>query len=64
MRSGTSWSGVVLKPGNALTMDELIAHCRRILANYKTPRRVEFSETELPKSGSGQVLKRILSERF
>ena len=55
---------VVLKPGKALSVDDLIAHCRRSLANYKIPRRIEFSETELPKSGSGKILKRILRERF
>jgi acyl-CoA synthetase (AMP-forming)/AMP-acid ligase II len=55
---------VVLKPGKALSVDDLITHCRRSLANYKIPRRVEFSETELPKSGSGKILKRILRERF
>jgi acyl-CoA synthetase (AMP-forming)/AMP-acid ligase II len=55
---------VVLKPEKALTVDDLISHCRRSLANYKIPRRVEFSETELPKSGSGKILKRILRERF
>ncbi len=55
---------VVLKPGKALGVDELIAHCRRSLANYKIPRRVEFLETELPKNGSGKILKRILRERF
>ena len=55
---------VVLKPGKTLSADDLIAHCRRSLANYKIPRRVEFSETELPKSGSGKILKRILRERF
>ena len=55
---------IVLKPGSSLTVDELIAHCRRSLATYKIPRRVEFSETELPKSGSGKVLKRVLRERF
>jgi long-chain acyl-CoA synthetase len=55
---------VVLKPGKTLSADELITHCRRSLANYKIPRRVEFSETELPKSGSGKILKRILRERF
>jgi len=46
------------------TADELIVHCRRFLANYKIPRRVEFSETDLPKSGSGKILKRALRERF
>jgi acyl-CoA synthetase (AMP-forming)/AMP-acid ligase II len=55
---------LVLKPGSTLTVDDLIAHCRRILATYKIPRRIEFSETELPKSGSGKVLKRLLRERF
>jgi len=55
---------VVLKPGKILTAEELITHCRRTLANYKVPRRIEFSETELPKGGSGKILKRILRERF
>lgn len=55
---------VVRKPGKALSEDELIVHCRRALANYKIPRRIELSDTELPKSGSGKILKRILRERF
>jgi len=53
---------VVLKPGKTLTADELIAYCRRSLANYKIPRSIEFSETELPKSGSGKILKRVLRD--
>ena len=55
---------VVLKPGTILTAEELIRHCRQSLANYKVPRHVEFSGTDLPKSGSGKVLKRVLRERF
>jgi long-chain acyl-CoA synthetase len=55
---------VFLKPGKTLTADDLIAHCRRFLAKFKVPRRVEFSQTELPKSGSGKILKRVLRERF
>jgi acyl-CoA synthetase (AMP-forming)/AMP-acid ligase II len=55
---------VVPKSGRTLSADELIAHCRRSLANYKVPRRIEFIETELPKSGSGKILKRILRDRF
>jgi acyl-CoA synthetase (AMP-forming)/AMP-acid ligase II len=55
---------VVLKPGMALSANDLASHCRQFLANYKIPRRVEFLETELPKSGSGKILKRILRERF
>ena len=42
----------------------MTGHCRQFLANYKIPRRIEFSDVELPKSGSGKILKRILRERF
>lgn len=55
---------VVLKPGSTLAVDDLIAFCRQSLASYKIPRRVEFSETELPKSGSGKILKIDLRKRF
>ena len=55
---------VVRKRVRNLSTDDLIAHCRRYLANYKIPRHIEFSETELPKSGSGKILKRPLRERF
>jgi long-chain acyl-CoA synthetase len=55
---------VVLKPGATAGVDELIAHCRRFLASYKIPRRIEFSPGELPKSGSGKILKKALRERF
>lgn len=55
---------VVLKPGATLSADELISFCRQSLANYKIPRHVEFSSDELPKSGSGKILKKNLRERF
>jgi acyl-CoA synthetase (AMP-forming)/AMP-acid ligase II len=55
---------VTVKPDATLTADELVAFCRRSLASYKLPRRVEFLETDLPKSSSGKVLKKSLRERF
>jgi acyl-CoA synthetase (AMP-forming)/AMP-acid ligase II len=55
---------VVLKPGMALSANDLATHCRQFLANYKIPRRFEFSDTELPKNGPGKILKRVLRERF
>lgn len=55
---------VVLKPDATLTADDLVAFCRRSLASYKVPRRIEFSDTDLPKSSSGKVLKKTLRERF
>jgi acyl-CoA synthetase (AMP-forming)/AMP-acid ligase II len=53
---------VVLKPGATLSAEELVEYARTSLAHYKVPRKIEFSETELPKSGSGKILKRILRD--
>lgn len=50
---------VVVKPGETLTQEEVIAHCRERLAAYKVPRYVEFRE-ELPKTIVGKVLRKEL----
>jgi fatty-acyl-CoA synthase len=50
-----------LKPGAALTPDELSAHCRAVLSPYKSPRHVEIVE-ELPKSPMGKLLKNDLRD--
>jgi long-chain acyl-CoA synthetase len=50
---------VVVKRDPALTAEDLKAHCRRYLTNYKVPRVIEF-RTELPKTGLGKVLRRAL----
>ncbi|HTC62343.1 MAG TPA: AMP-binding protein [Candidatus Saccharimonadales bacterium] len=55
---------IVVKPEMVLSANDLTSHCKQFLANYKIPRRIEFSDTELPKSGSGKILKRVLRERF
>jgi long-chain acyl-CoA synthetase len=55
---------LVLKPGMSLSVEEVVTHCRRFVAGFKVPRRVEFSSTELPKSASGKILKKVLRERF
>ena len=50
---------VALKPGQAVSEQELIAYCKERLAAYKYPRSVEFRET-LPKTATGKILKREL----
>ncbi len=50
---------VVVKPGETLTEDEIIAHCKEKLAAYKVPRLVEFRE-ELPKTMVGKILRKEL----
>jgi len=52
---------VVLKEGEHAAPAELLEHCRRELAKFKVPRRVEF-RTELPKTIVGKVLRRVLVE--
>jgi len=47
---------VVLRPGMALTADEIIAYCRQRMAKYKAPRLVEFCP-ELPRSPHGKLVK-------
>jgi long-chain acyl-CoA synthetase len=44
-----------------LTEEEIIEWCKENMAAYKRPRMVEFRE-ELPKSGAGKILRRVLAE--
>jgi acyl-CoA synthetase (AMP-forming)/AMP-acid ligase II len=50
---------VVLAPEASLSEADVIAHARQHLARYKCPRSVSFME-ELPRTGSGKLLKREL----
>ncbi|GAB4456233.1 MAG: long-chain fatty acid--CoA ligase [Anaerolineae bacterium] len=52
---------VVLKPGQTVTAEEIIAWCKEGLAPYKVPKFVEF-RTELPKTMVGKILRRQLME--
>lgn len=55
---------ITLKEGVHLTQQEVIEFCRPRLANYKLPRSVEFVDGELPKGGTGKILKKQLRERY
>lgn len=61
-RGETVKSFVVLRPGQTVTAEELIVHCRRELAAYKAPRTIEFLP-ELPKSSALKILRRELVEK-
>ncbi len=50
---------VVAKQGRTLTPDEIIAHCREHLADFKCPKVVRVVSA-LPKGPTGKVLKREL----
>jgi long-chain acyl-CoA synthetase len=53
---------VVVRRDPALGAEELIAHCRRNLAQYKVPKYIEFRTDPLPKSNVGKILRRLVME--
>jgi len=55
---------VVPRAGARLSAEELIAHCRQLIAGYKCPRSIEFRTEPLPLSGAGKVLKRELRRPY
>ncbi|MBH0781488.1 FadD3 family acyl-CoA ligase [Nocardia bovistercoris] len=52
---------VVRRSGANVTEEQVIAHAKGVLANFKVPRFVEFRD-QLPYSAAGKVLKRELRE--
>jgi fatty-acyl-CoA synthase/long-chain acyl-CoA synthetase len=50
---------VVPRPGASLSEQDVMSFSREHLARYKVPRSVSFTE-ELPRTGSGKILKRVL----
>lgn len=54
---------VVLGPGAEASPEDLRAHLRARLAGYKVPPHVDLVD-DLPRTGSGKVLKSVLRERF
>lgn len=52
---------VVLKEGSTASPEDLIAHAKEHLADYKVPRSVEIRD-DLPRNATGKVLKRALVE--
>ena len=53
---------VVLKNDSAVSEDDLIAFCRRHLADYKCPKTVHFVD-DIPKGPTGKLLKRELARQ-
>ena len=52
---------VVVRKGEELSRNDVIAFCREKLAGYKVPRQVEFRDS-LPKTMVGKVLRRALRD--
>jgi fatty-acyl-CoA synthase len=52
---------VELKPGSTARAEDLVAHCKSLLAGYKVPREIRFEE--IPKTSTGKIQKFALRER-
>jgi long-chain acyl-CoA synthetase len=58
-KSGEAVRAYVVAQDPALTAEQVRAHCRKYLTDYKVPRNVEF-RTELPKTPIGKILRKNL----
>ncbi|WP_172808101.1 class I adenylate-forming enzyme family protein [Croceicoccus mobilis] len=56
-------AGLELRPGMAVTSEEVIAFARQSLAAYKVPRRIEIGVT-LPRTAAGKVQRGKLRAQF
>ncbi|MBD35158.1 MAG: AMP-dependent synthetase [Actinobacteria bacterium] len=53
---------IVKLPGAQLTAEELQSHVRTLIASFKVPEHIWFSEEPLPRNANGKFLKRELRE--
>jgi len=56
-------AAVVLKPGQEISAEEIIAFCKEHLARYKAPKSITFLH-QLPRTGSGKIYKKGLRDPF
>ncbi len=54
---------VVVRTGAALSKEQITAFARQSLAGYKVPRSISFMD-DIPRTGSGKILKRDLRKPF
>ncbi len=55
---------VRLSEGSSLGEEELLQHCKKLIAGFKCPRSIEFRDDPLPLSGAGKILKKDLRAPF
>jgi long-chain acyl-CoA synthetase len=54
---------VVLKEGYTITEEELKQHCKKRLAGYKCPKKIEFWN-QLPKTPIGKIMRKEVKKHF
>jgi long-chain acyl-CoA synthetase len=61
-RSGEAVKVIVVRSDPNLTEQDLMAHCRLHLTDYKLPKIIEFRNEPLPKTNLGKILRRQLRD--
>ncbi len=56
-------AAIIRDPSADLSPDEVIAHCRSLIARYKAPKQVEFLDS-FPVTPTGKVKKATLREQL
>jgi acyl-CoA synthetase (AMP-forming)/AMP-acid ligase II len=52
------------EPSDALA-EEIIEFCKGKIAGYKRPKTIDFiKDTEMPRTGTGKILHRVLREKY
>jgi acyl-CoA synthetase (AMP-forming)/AMP-acid ligase II len=54
---------IVPRPGARVTAEDILRHCRTLIAGYKVPKAVHFTEA-LPLTTTGKILKRAVREEY
>ncbi|HKT95528.1 MAG TPA: AMP-binding protein [Paraburkholderia sp.] len=54
---------IALKAGAQAQPEDIIAHCRTLIADYKTPKSIEFVR-ELPKNPNGKLARKLVREPY
>ena len=63
LRGQTIMVYVVLRPGLNCIAEDIIGHCRELLAAYKVPRRIEIVQT-LPIGNTGKIVRRQMIDHL
>jgi acyl-CoA synthetase (AMP-forming)/AMP-acid ligase II len=62
---GESVHAIIVPSNNTdIASEEIMVHCRNLIAGYKCPRSIEIRSEPLPLSGPGKILKRELRKPF
>jgi long-chain acyl-CoA synthetase len=57
-------SYVVMRPGVAVSADELLRYCSTVLPAFKAPKQIVISAVALPKTERGKLDRKALAERW